>query len=120
MTIAALVIALLACAFIFFIGGRFIVAPRPAVAGFGVPEDRPRAMTNAKGIRDITSGVVMLVVLAVAGQHALGWALLAVAITPIGDAITVATNGGRLSYAILVHGITAALLIAAGLILALG
>lgn len=119
MTIAALVVGLLAVVFIILIGIRFIVAPGVAVAGFGLPEGRPRGMTNAKGIRDITSGVLMLVVLAAAGTHALGWALVAVALTPIGDAITVVTNGGRLGYALAVHGVTAVLLIAAGLILAL-
>ena len=119
MVIAALVVALLAALFIVFIGVRFLVAPQVAVAGFGVPQDRPRAMTNAKGIRDITSGVLMLVVLAVAGPHALGWALVAVALTPIGDAITVATNGGKLATALQIHGVTAAVLIAAGLFFAL-
>lgn len=120
MTVAALVTAYLAVVFIVLIGARFIVAPRPAVAGFGVPGDRPRAMTSAKGIRDITSGVLMLVVLAAAGRHALGWALVAVAIIPVGDAVTVTTNGGKPAYALLVHGLTAALLVAAGLTLALG
>lgn len=119
MTTAALVVGLLAAAFILFIGVRFLVAPDVAVAGFGLPEGRARGMTNAKGIRDITSGVLILVVLAVAGQHALGWALVASAITPIGDAITVVTNGGKRSYALQVHGVTAVLLVVAGLVLAL-
>ena len=119
MFIAAVVVALLAALFIVSIGVRFLVAPRIAVAGFGVPEDRRRAMTNAKGIRDITSGVLMLVVLAVAGPHALGWALVAVALIPVGDAITVATNGGKRASALQVHGITAVALLAAGLFFAL-
>lgn len=58
-------------------------------------------------------------VLAVAGRHALGWALVAAAITPAADAIIVRTNGGTLPHALSIHGATAALLIAAGLILAL-
>jgi hypothetical protein len=120
MTTAALVVGLLAAAFILFIGIRFLVAPGVAVAGFGLPEGRPRGMTNAKGIRDITSGVLILVVLAAAGQHALGWVLVASAITPVGDAVTVVTNGGKTSYALQVHGVTAVLLVAAGLVLALG
>ena len=119
MVIAALVVALLGCAYILFIGTRFLVAPRVAMAGFGVPEDSLRALTSIKGVRDITSGVVPLVVLAVAGSHAFGWAMLAAAITPIGDAIVVRTNGGTLRHALTVHGATAVLLIAVGLILAL-
>lgn len=119
MTVTALVVALLGCAFILFIGGRFLVAPRVALAGFGVPEGNVRALTSIKGVRDITSGVVPLVVLAAAGQHAFGWALLAAAITPIGDAIIVPNSGGTLRHALSVHGATALVLIAAGLTLAL-
>ncbi|MBB1197769.1 hypothetical protein BIV02_12455 [Curtobacterium sp. MMLR14_014] len=120
MIIAALIVAILGCLFILFIGGRFLVAPKIATAGFGVAEDRRRAFTSIKGVRDITSGIVPLVVLLVAGPHVFGWALLAAAITPIGDAIIVVTNGGTLRHALSIHGATAAVLIAAGLILALG
>ena len=119
MFIAALVVAVLGCLFILFIGGRFLVAPAVATAGFGVAEDRRRAFTSIKGVRDITSGVVPLVVLAAAGHHAFGWALLAAAITPIGDAVIVRTNGGTLAHALSVHAATAALLVAAGLVLVL-
>jgi hypothetical protein len=116
---AALVVAIIGCVFILFIGARFLLAPREAMAGFGVPQDSLRALTNIKGVRDITSGVVPLVVLACAGSHALGWALVAAAITPIADAVIVTSNGGTLRHALSVHGATAAALIAAGLILAL-
>jgi uncharacterized protein DUF4267 len=118
-TVVALVVALLGCAFIVFIGGRFLLAPQIAMAGFGVPEDSLRALTSIKGVRDITSGVVPLVVLAAAGIHVFGWAMLAAAITPIGDAVIVRTNGGTLRQALSIHAVTAALLIAVGLILAL-
>lgn len=100
MSVAALVVALLGCAFIIFIGARFLLAPRVAIAGFGVPADSFRALTGIKGVRDITSGVVPLVVLAVAGRHTLGWALVAAAITPAADAIIVRTNGGTLPHAL--------------------
>jgi len=119
MLIAALVVAILGCLFILFIGGRFLLAPKIATAGFGVAEDRRRAFTSIKGVRDITSGIVPLVVLLVAGPHVFGWALLAAAITPVGDAIVVVTNGGALRQALSVHGATALVLIIVGLILAL-
>lgn len=118
MAIAALVVAVLGCLFILFIGARFLLAPRVAMAGFGVPEDSLRALTSIKGVRDIASGIVPLVVLAAAGRHAFGWALLAAAITPIGDAIIVRTNGGTLRHALSIHGATALVLIVVGLILA--
>jgi hypothetical protein len=120
MFITALVVAILGCLFILFVGGRFLIAPEIATAGFGVPEDRRRAFTSIKGVRDITSGVVPLVVLLVAGPQVFGYALLAAAITPIGDAVIVVTNGGTLRQALSVHGATALVLVVAGLILALG
>jgi hypothetical protein len=46
--------------------------------------------------------------------------LVAAAITPIADALIVLTNGGKLSKALGVHGVAAGLLVAAGLVLALG
>jgi hypothetical protein len=119
MAIAALVVALLGCVFILFIGARFLLAPKVAIAAFGVPEGGFRALTSIKGVRDITSGVVPLVVLAAAGPHAFGWALLAAAITPIGDAVIVTADGGTLRHALSVHGATAVVLVIAGLILAL-
>ena len=119
MIIAGLVVAILGCLFILFIGARFLIAPAIATAGFGVSEDRRRAFTSIKGVRDITSGIVPLVVLLVAGPQVFGWALLAAAITPIGDAIIVITNGGTIRHALSVHAATALALIIAGLVLAL-
>ena len=118
-TAAALAVALLGCVFILFIGARFLLAPTVAVAGFGVPSDSRRALTEIKGVRDIASGIVPLVVLAAAGEHAFGWALVAAAITPIGDAVIVTRNGGTVRHALSVHAATAATLILAGLLLAL-
>jgi hypothetical protein len=46
--------------------------------------------------------------------------LVAAAITPTADALIVLTNGGQLSRALGIHGLTAGLLVAAGLVLALG
>jgi hypothetical protein len=120
MHITALVIAVLACVGIIGLGARFVLAPRPAMLGFGVAPDRLRAMTSAKGVRDVTSGLLLLVVWAAAGREALGWFMVAVALTPVADALIVLTNGGKLSTALGVHGFTAALLVAAGLVLALG
>ena len=56
---------------------------------------------------------------AAAGRTALGWALIAAALTPTADALIVLTNGGKLSTVLGIHGLTAALLVAAGLVLAL-
>jgi thiamine transporter ThiT len=118
--LAALFLALLASVAIIALGARFLLTPRQAMLGYGVAPDSLRALTEIKGVRDITSGVIMFVVWAAAGRTALGWALIAVTITPVADALIVCTNGGKLSTALGIHGVTAALLLAAGLILALG
>ena len=86
----------------------------------GVAADNLRALTEIKGVRDITSGVVPLVVWVTADRTTLGWVLVAAAITPTADALIVLTNGGKLATALGIHGITAGLLVAAGLVLALG
>jgi uncharacterized protein DUF4267 len=117
--LVALLVGLIACAAIIVLGIRFLLQPRQATLDFGVAADNLRALTEIKGARDITSGVVLLVVLASAGRVTFGWALVAAAITPIADALIVHTNGGKLARALGVHGLTAALLIAAGLVLAL-
>jgi hypothetical protein len=120
MSIAALVVAIIACAAIIFLGGRFLLQPRRSMLDFGVAPNNVRALTAIKGVRDITSGVVPLVVLAAAGRTALGWVIVAAALTATGDAVIVLTNGGKRARAFGIHGVTAALLVAAGLILALG
>lgn len=120
MHVTALVIAVAVSVGIIALGIRFVVAPRPAMVGFGVAPDRLRAMTAAKGVRDVTSGVLLLVVWAAAGTQPLGWFMVAVALTPVSDAVIVLTNGGKPATALGVHGLTAVLLVAGGLVLALG
>ena len=93
MHLAAFVVALVACAAIIAIGIRFLLAPRYATLAFGVAADNLRALTEIKGVRDVTSGAVLLVVWAAAG--------------------------GKLSTALGIHGLTAGLLVAAGLVLVL-
>jgi Domain of unknown function (DUF4267) len=120
MHLAALIVAVIACVAIIVLGGRFLLQPRQATLDFGVAADNVRALTAIKGVRDITSGVVPLVVWAAAGRTALGWVIVAAALTAAGDAVIVLTNGGKRATALGIHGLTAALLVAAGLILALG
>ena len=120
MHLAALLVALVICVAAIVIGSRFLLAPRQATLAFGVAPDNLSALTEIKGVRDITSGAVLLVVWSAAGRTALGWALIAAALTPAADALIVLTNRGKLAVALGIHGLTAALLVAAGLVLALG
>jgi len=120
MEIAALAVGLIACVGIIGLGIRFLLSPRRATLDFGVAADDVRALTRIKGVRDIASGVVLLVVWAAAGRTALGWAMIAAAITPAADALIVLSSGGKRATALGIHGVTAALLVAAGLVLVLG
>ena len=96
------------------IGLRFLIRPTAATHDFGIQPDDVRALTAIKGVRDITSGVVPMVVWAVAGVPALGWALIAASITPWADMGIVLARDGRRSAAFGIHGLTAALLVVAG------
>src|SRR4051812_41763736 len=114
MHLAALLIGLIACAGIIVLGLRFLLQPRKATLDFGVAADNLRALTEVKGARDITSGVVLLAVLASAGRVTFGWALVAAAITPTADALIVLTNRGKLAKRFGVHGPPAATPVPAG------
>jgi hypothetical protein len=117
MTPAAIVFAVVACVAIAGIGVRFLVRPTVATRDFGVRPDDVRALAAIKGVRDITSGVVPMVVWAVAGVPALGWALIAASITPWADMGIVLARHGRRTAAFGIHGLTATLLVVAGAVL---
>jgi hypothetical protein len=106
---------------IIVIGASYLLAPEASAKGFGLP-DWPTgdavAWLNVKGVRDIVSGLVALVLLATGPLHALGWFVLVAAIIPIGDAIIVLRYGGAKGLAYGMHGGTAAAMVAiAGLLL---
>jgi uncharacterized protein DUF4267 len=75
MHLAALLVGLSACVAIIVLGARFILQPRQATLDFGIAADNVRGLTEIKGARDITSGVVPLVAWASAGHTTLGWCL---------------------------------------------
>jgi hypothetical protein len=106
---------------IIFIGGRFLVAPSLAAAAYGVPassEPRSRAYLSAKGVRDIASGLFVVIFIIYGAAHPLGWFMLAATIIPIGDAAINLRLGGSRAIAFGVHGVTAVvMLITSGLLL---
>jgi hypothetical protein len=121
-TIGYVLAGVLAAAII-FIGARFIVAPRVAAEGYGVlPDiDQPgvRAYMGVKGIRDIATGLFVIVLMIAGATHLVGWVMLAATVIPVADAAIVLRNGGAKSVAYGVHGGTAAvMLITVALLLA--
>ena len=115
------VLAGLLAAGIVFIGARFLVAPRVAAAGYGVPLD-PRSQAGAylsvKGVRDIATGLVVAIVMITGATHVLGWVILAATSIPLADAAIVSRSGGSTSIVWGIHGGTAAvMLVTTGLLL---
>ena len=112
----------LIAAAIIFIGARFIVAPRVAAAGYGVPADPGQqavsAYLNVKGVRDIASGLIVIILMVAGATHLLGWMLVAATVIPVADAVIVHRNGAAKSISLGVHGATAVvMLVTAALLL---
>ena len=109
------VLAGLLAAGIIFIGARFLVAPRVAAAGYGVPADHDQPSADAylsvKGVRDIATGLFVVILLIAGATHLAGWVMLAATIVPLADATIVLRNDGSRATAWGVHGVTAAVMI---------
>ena len=107
--------ALLLALAIIAIGAQYVARPRAATRSFGLP--LPEAGANVawwlrlKGVRDIVSGLVVLVLLALVGPWAAGVVLLVEAIVPVGDMLLILAARGSRKSAFGVHGLTAAVMI---------
>jgi hypothetical protein len=108
---------------IIYVGVRYLLVPQASAATFGLP-DWPHgdagAWLHLKGFRDIASGLVILIPLALTQFHVLGWLLLAASVTPFGDALVVIRNKGSKILGYAVHGGTAVAVVIGGLLLLLG
>jgi hypothetical protein len=97
------------------IGLRFLLTPRGAAAGYGVPADPSQPGTGAyltiKGVRDGMYGVLTLVLLATASHHVLAWFLLAAAVLPLADMVIVLRHGGSKATAFGIHFATAVVIL---------
>ena len=95
--------------FIAFIGARFLLAPRTAAAGYGVPAEPAGdgAYLAVKGLRDLSLGVMGLALLAFAGVRAEAWFMLVAALIPLGDMVIVLRHGGTRAVAFGIHLATA-------------
>ncbi|MFF5205910.1 DUF4267 domain-containing protein [Streptosporangium sp. NPDC000396] len=80
-----------------YVGLRYLIDPLAAAPTFGLPawpDAQAAGFSNVKGIRDLVSGLIPLMLL-VTGQHrALGWALVVASLTPFGDAVIMLAHGG--------------------------
>jgi hypothetical protein len=106
-------LAILLSVFIIVVGVRFLVVPRAAAAGYGVPAKQggDSAYLTVKGLRDFSYGVLGLALIAFAGAHAAGWFMLVVALAPLGDTVIVLRHGGTKAAAFGIHLATAAVVL---------
>lgn len=111
------------------LGARFLLAPQVAAAGYGVPvAPRDTALQGAspypwlsvKGLRDIASGIFLWILLINRAPHLLGAFMVAATLIPVGDAVIVLRSGGSRTAAFGIHGVTAVVMLAAGLALLAG
>ena len=115
-------LAILLDVLITVVGVRFLVAPKVAAAGYGVPakDDGDGAYLAVKGVRDLSYGVLGLALLAFVGAPAAAWFMLVVALAPLGDTVIVLRHGGTRAVAFGIHFATAvAVLLDAALLFAL-
>jgi hypothetical protein len=98
-------------ALVVMIGLRFLLMPRSAAAGYGVPADPGAPGTGAyltiKGVRDGMYGVLTFVLLFTASHHVLAWFLLAATVLPLADMLIVLRHGGSRAVAFGIHFATA-------------
>lgn len=103
------------------IGLVYLLNPRAAVTGFGLP--LPEAGANVdwwlrlKGVRDVVSGLLMLALLTWSSPRIVGIGLLVQAMTPLGDMATILHAKGSRKHAFGMHGLTATLMIVAAIAL---
>ncbi|MFC4857638.1 DUF4267 domain-containing protein [Actinophytocola glycyrrhizae] len=117
----ASVLAGLIGAGIILVGVRAFWAPQAAV-GFGIPGTRTedpnfQAWLSVKAVRDIASGVFILILLAGAPTDVLGWFMLAATGIPAGDALIVLRNNGPKTAVYGIHGATAAVMLVISVLL---
>ncbi|WP_439404893.1 DUF4267 domain-containing protein [Bradyrhizobium sp. DASA03076] len=117
----SIVVALLAALGIIAIGLMYLANPQGATQSFGLPlpEQGPNVAwwLRLKGVRDVVSGLVVLALMAWGGPRMVGLVLLIEAIIPVGDMSLIFAARGSAARALGVHGLTAALMIAAAIAL---
>ena len=106
---------------IIVIGSFYVLSPERITGSFGLlppaPDAGTRAWLRLKGIRDVASGLVVLILLATTDARTVGIALLVLTVTPHGDMSNVLWSGGSKSTAFSVHGATCAVMLVVGLFL---
>jgi hypothetical protein len=106
---------------IIVIGAFYVLSPERISGGFGLKPPAADADTSAwlrlKGIRDIASGVAVLILMLTTDHRTVGIIMLVFALIPFGDMSNILISGGRKATAFSVHGLTCAVMLFAALML---
>lgn len=106
---------------IIVIGILYLASPKQIVGNFGLTSPVLNANTcswlRTKGVRDVTSGLLVLTLMLTTNSRTVGIALLVLAAIPFGDLANVLGSGGSKSKAFSIHGITCAVMLVAGFLL---
>ncbi|WP_335990914.1 DUF4267 domain-containing protein [Glycomyces sp. MUSA5-2] len=117
--ITADTLTVLSVLFVFSFGLQYLLTPAAVAPSMGFahwPTGEAADFLSVKGARDLGSAIVLLVLLIIRERRALGWALLATALIPIGDGSLILAHGGSAAMAFGVHYATAAGVIVIGLL----
>ena len=116
-----LTLAALIAVAIIVIGCFYLVSPQRISGTFGLKAPASDADTRAwlrpKGIRDVAAGLIVLTMMLTADTRLVGIALLVEAVIPFGDMSIILAACGSKSRALLIHGVTCAVMLVVGLLL---
>jgi len=103
-------------------GARYLLDPKPAAAGFGIPgalgeTPQDRAWLAVKAVRDIAIGITIAALLIDGARRQLAYLMIATALIPIADGTIVLRAGGPRAIAYSIHWTTATLMLAVAVLL---
>ncbi|MYR06227.1 DUF4267 domain-containing protein [Gordonia sp. SID5947] len=101
------------------IGAAYLARNEKNAAGFGLrvsPAPEARGWWQVKGVRDVVTGL-LVIVFTFAARDQLALLVLVIAGIPLGDMGVVLSNGGDRRAAFAIHGVTALALVVAAVLL---
>ena len=99
---------------IIFIGIRFILQPQAGATGYGISfnDELDAVYGKTKGIRDIFTGIALLPLLIMRMRKATALVFTAAIVVPVADLLIIlSTNGAGDLEHLLIHGVTALVMI---------
>lgn len=120
----ALGMTLLLAMSIIGIGALYLFNPATATRSFGLPlpDGGPNIdwWLRLKGVRDTTSGLVLLGFMAWGTHEGVGLLLLLQALIPVGDMLLILAAKGSAKSAFAIHGVTAVVMVGTAMTLLAG